>query len=172
MYLMNSLQVEIARKAIIAYAQEKKTLSLPEKLPEDMQKKAGVFVSLKKHHQLRGCIGTFQPTHKNIAEEIIVMAIEAANFDPRFPPVKLEEMEEIEISVDVLTAPEPINSSKDLDPKKYGLIVQSGYKKGLLLPDIKGVDTVEQQIEICRKKAAISAYEKVRLFRFSVVRYQ
>ncbi len=168
---MSSPFVELAFKTIEAYAQDKKIILPPENLPLEMQKKAGAFVSIKKHHALRGCIGTFAPTKKNAAEEIIAMAVEAANFDPRFSPIQKSEIPELEISVDILNTPEPVDSIKDLDPKKYGLIVQSGRKRGLLLPDLEGVDTPEYQIEICRQKAGIAPDDKIQLYRFTVERH-
>ena len=136
-----------------------------------MQQRAGVFVSIKKHGELRGCIGTFVPSRRNVAEEVVINAISSATQDPRFMPVEAYELDDLEYSVDVLTEPEPVQSAAQLDAKKYGVIVECGYRRGLLLPDLAGVDKVEEQIEICRAKAGISAGEPVRLYRFRVKRF-
>ncbi|MFC2058652.1 AmmeMemoRadiSam system protein A [Chloroflexota bacterium] len=144
----------------------------PEKLTPEMSERAGVFVSIKKHGELRGCIGTFEPTRPNVAGEIIGNAISSASRDPRFTPVLPEELPDLSYSVDVLTRPEPVEDEAQLDPRRYGVIVESGGRRGLLLPDLEGVDTVEQQIEICRLKAMISPDEPVKLSRFEVRRYR
>jgi len=136
-----------------------------------LQRKAGVFVSLKKHGSLRGCIGTISPVTKNIAMEIIRNAVSAGVEDPRFPPVREDELDELVYSVDVLGEPEPVADYSELDVKRYGVIVSSGRKRGLLLPDLEGVDTVEKQVEIARKKAGIYNNEKISLQRFEVVRH-
>jgi len=164
--------VRLARETIENYVKQGKIITPPKDLPEEMiNQKAGVFVSLKKFGDLRGCIGTFMPTQENIAQEIIKNAISAAIDDPRFPPVTVSELEELSISVDVLSAPEEVKDTSQLDPKKYGVIVSSGYKKGLLLPDLEGVDTAEYQIDIAKRKAGIYPGEKVKLYRFEVKRY-
>ena len=167
-----SAYVKLARETIENYIKQGKKITPPLGLPEEMiNQKAGVFVSLKKFGDLRGCIGTFMPTQENIAQEIIKNAISAAVDDPRFSPVNSSELDDLTISVDVLTAPEEVKDISQLDPKKYGVIVSSGYKKGLLLPDLEGVDTVEYQIEIAKRKAGIYPDEKVKLYRFEVKRY-
>jgi len=168
--LMSSPQVELARKAIEAFINKGKKIEIPSDLPPELKERAGVFVSLHKNGQLRGCIGTFLPTKANIAEEIISNAIYASTEDPRFPPVTSKEMPELDISVDVLTLPEPANIS-ELDPKKYGIIVSCGMKRGLLLPDLEGVDTAERQMDICRQKAGIRENEPVSIEKFCVKRY-
>ena len=167
-----SAYVKLARETIENYIKHGKIITPPLSLPEEMiNQKAGVFVSLKKFGDLRGCIGTFMPTQENIAQEIIKNAISAAVDDPRFSLVNASELDDLTISVDVLTAPEEVKDISQLDPKKYGVIVSSGYKKGLLLPDLEGVDTVEYQIEIAKRKAGIYPDEKVKLYRFEVKRY-
>jgi len=167
-----SIPVQLARQSIIYYLKNKKRLSLPDNLPPELtEKRAGVFVSLKKNGKLRGCIGTFLPNQDNIALEIIENAISAAVHDPRFSPVTLDEVEKLTISVDILSAPEEVKDISELDPKKYGIIVSHGYKKGLLLPDLEGVDTVEQQIDIARQKAGIYVNEDFKIERFEVKRY-
>ena len=150
----------------------KGSIPKPAELTPEMKGKAGVFVSLKKHGELRGCIGTFEPTKANIAEETITNAISSATRDPRFPPVTPQELGELEYSVDVLSPPEPVESRDQLDPRRYGVIVERGWQRGLLLPDLEGVDSVEQQVEICRLKAGIAPDEAVKLYRFEVRRYR
>jgi len=140
-------------------------------IPPEMQGRAGVFVSLHKGGELRGCIGTIEPQAENIAMEIIQNAISSATRDPRFYPVTPAELEQLDYSVDVLTTPEPVASEAQLDAKKYGVIVQAGRRRGLLLPDLEGVDTVAEQIRICRLKGGIAPDEPVKLYRFEVKRY-
>jgi AmmeMemoRadiSam system protein A len=169
--------VELARRTIDTYVRQGKTATPPAELTPEMQDAAGVFVSIKKHGQLRGCIGTFNPTTPNVAQEIIQNAISAATRDPRFPPVRSDELGVLDISVDVLAPPEPIRGLEDLDPKRYGLIVESQrnpWKRGLLLPDLEGVDTPEQQMFITRvhKAGIVDPDEPVNLYRFEVLRYR
>jgi len=137
-----------------------------------MRLRAGAFVTIKKYGSLRGCIGTIEPVMPNVAEEVIANAISSSTRDPRFPPVNLQELPELEYSVDVLTEPEPVVGMEHLDPRKYGLVVESGGRTGLLLPDLVGVETVEQQISICRQKAGIISSDPVKLYRFQVKRYR
>ena len=149
-----------------------KVMKTPDDLPVEMRSsKSGVFVSVHKHDRLRGCIGTFLPARSCIAEEIIQNAVSAVSDDPRFDPVEPDELEWLDITVDVLSAPEQIESKDDLDVKKYGVIVQCGYKRGLLLPDLDGVDTVDQQLSIAMRKGNIAPGSKVDLYRFEVVRH-
>ena len=167
-----SAYVRLAQETVENYIKQGKIITPPLGLPGDMiNQKAGVFVSLKKNGNLRGCIGTFIPTQENIAQEIIKNAISAAVDDPRFSPVTASELGDLTISVDVLSPPEEISDISELDPKKYGVIVSSGYKKGLLLPDLEGVDTAGEQVDIAKRKAGIYPDEKVKLYRFEVKRY-
>ena len=137
-----------------------------------LQQKAGAFVSLKKDGQLRGCIGTFLPVTENLAQEIWRNAVSAAAEDPRFTPVRPEELGDLVYSVDVLTAPEPAASEADLDAKRYGVIVAApDGRRGLLLPDLAGVNDVTEQVAIARKKGGIGPNEPVQLYRFEVVRH-
>lgn len=163
--------VRLARKTVETYVKEGKTLQ-PGELTPEMKGKAGVFVSIHKSGGLRGCIGTFEPTRKNVAEETITNAISSATRDPRFSPIAPNELKDLSYNVDVLSAPEPIDSQDQLDPRKYGVIVESGFKRGLLLPDLEGVDTVDYQIDICRQKAGIAPDEPIKLYRFEVKRYK
>lgn len=163
--------VKLAKETVESYVREGKTPEPRELIPE-MRGRAGVFVSIHKHGELRGCIGTFEPTKANVAEEIIANAISSASRDPRFPPVAASELGDLEYSVDILTQPERVKDTSQLEPKRYGVIVESGFRRGLLLPDLEGVDTVERQIEICRLKAGIGADEPVNLYRFEVNRFK
>ncbi len=164
--------VELAITAIREYTINGKVVSPPEDLLSEMQVKGGVFVSLKEGGMLRGCIGTYIPTRDNIAEEIIYNAISAATRDPRFRPVEREELDKIDYSVDVLGEHERISGIVDLDPKRYGVIVRNGMRRGLLLPDIDGIDSADEQISIAREKAGILPGEPVEIFRFEVKRYR
>jgi len=164
--------VELARETIESYVREKRTIKSPEELVPEMQGRAGTFVSLHDGRgNLRGCIGTIEPQQPTVAQEVIQNAISAATRDPRFPPVQPEELEGLDIKVDVLTEPEPIDSMDQLDPKRYGVIVESGWRRGLLLPDLEGVDTVDYQVEIAMRKAGIHPGEPMQLYRFEVKRY-
>lgn len=140
---------------------------------EMTSKRAGAFVSIHKKGELRGCIGTIAPTKDNLAGEIISNAIAASTRDPRFPAITSDELADLEINVDVLGEPEAIDSPDKLDVKRYGVIVEKGYRRGLLLPDLEGVDTIEYQIAIAMQKAGIDFDEKgVQLYRFEVVRHE
>jgi len=142
-------------------------------LPEEMlRNRAGVFVSIKKKGKLRGCIGTLEPTRDNIAAEISENALSAALRDPRFDPLEKSELDEIDISVDVLKEPEKISDMSLLDPKKYGVIVSKGFKRGVLLPDLEGVDSVRHQLSIALAKAGISEDDDYQTERFEVIRYR
>ena len=167
---MHSL-VKLAKKTVETYVKEGKTPK-PKRLTPKMKEKAGVFVSIHKFGELRGCIGTFEPTKPNVAKETITNAISSATRDPRFPPIAPSELGDLSYSVDVLTKPEPIESKDQLDPKKYGVIVECGFRRGLLLPDLEGVDTVDYQIDICCQKAGIMPNEPIKLYRFEVKRYK
>lgn len=142
-----------------------------EDLPSVAKEQAGVFVSIKKRGELRGCIGTIEPVRKNVEAEIRANAVSAAFRDPRFEPVEEDELNDLVYSVDVLSPNESISGMDQLDPKQYGVIVRQGNKSGLLLPNLEGVDTVEEQVAIARRKAGISAGTEVELFRFKVDRY-
>jgi hypothetical protein len=163
--------VELAKKSVETYVREGRTIKPPEPIPSEMAEKAGVFVCLKKHSQLRGCIGTFMPSCESIATETIINAISAATKDYRFHPVEQDELEELTYSVDVLSCSEKVNDTSELDPRKYGIIVVSGQRKGLLLPDLEGVDTVDEQLRITKMKAGILPHEEVEIYRFEVKRY-
>ena len=164
--------VRLARDAVEAYVLRREMIKVPDGLPEEMLKQqAGAFVSIHKHGDLRGCIGTIAPTRSCVAEEIIGNAISASTRDPRFPAIQPDELKWLDINVDVLGEPEDIESEDELDVKRYGVIVSSGRKRGLLLPDLDGVDTVEQQVDIALRKGGISKFEKYKLQRFEVIRH-
>ncbi|MCC7161510.1 MAG: AmmeMemoRadiSam system protein A [Anaerolineae bacterium] len=172
--------VSLAERAIIEFVKHGQRLELPNadplapELDASRQERAGTFVSIhKKNGELRGCIGTFVPVRANLVEEVIENSIASATRDPRFYPVQEWELNDLEISVDVLSEPEPIDSIRELDPKTYGVIVsdQKGERRGLLLPMLEQVQTAEQQVAIAKQKAYIGAQEPVRLYRFRVHRY-
>ena len=164
--------VRLAEETVRKYVSTGEVISPPEELTPEMKRRAGVFVSIKKEGELRGCIGTFEPIKKNVAEETIANAISSATRDPRFPPINTAEFPYLTYSVDVLTLPEPVSSQDELDPEKYGVMVESAGRRGLLLPDLEGIDSVEEQIEICRRKAGILPQEPIKLYRFKVTRYR
>ena len=165
--------VSLARKTIEHFVTTGQAIPVPEDTPGELiNNRAGVFVSIHKNGELRGCIGTILPTQDNIAKEIISNAISASSRDPRFDPITPDELEYLEINVDVLSEPELIDSADKLDVKRYGVIVSSGIKKGLLLPDLEGVDSVEQQIRIAMAKGGIRQGEPITLHRFEVIRHR
>ena len=164
--------VQLARASLEAWVRRGIAISLPEGLPRELtDSRAGAFVSVHRQGRLRGCIGTIAPTRDSLAEEIIRNAVSAAANDPRFEPIRPDELPWLEISVDVLGEPEDIASEDELDVKRYGVIVSRGHRRGLLLPDLDGVDTVSRQVAIARQKAGIGAGEDVKLQRFEVVRH-
>lgn len=164
--------VELAREAICAYVKEGRRIEGPDPLPPYFQKPAGTFVSLKDPKgTLLGCIGTLRPTRENVACEIIRNAIEAATGDPRFAPLKPSQLEDLQISVDILEPPEEVRSLNQLNHKKYGIIVEKGSRKAVLLPDLPGIHSTEEQISIARMKAEISPHEEICIQRFRVQRF-
>lgn len=169
----NNPYVDLAKKTIHEYIKNGKKIEIPKDLPEEMiNNSAGTFVTIHKNGELRGCIGTINPTRETIAEEIVNNAISASTRDPRFPQVIESELEELEISVDVLSKAEEIEDISQLDVNRYGIIVTSGYKKGLLLPNIEGIETPEMQLEIALRKASIFPGEEFTMERFEVIRYE
>lgn len=164
--------VELAREAVAEFVRTGRTLKQPDELTPEMKQRAGVFVSIKKHGELRGCIGTFSPAAENVAQEVIRNAISSAIRDPRFQPVREPELSELSFSVDVLSAPEKVRDLNGLDPKRFGVIVVREGRSGLLLPDLEGVDTVEEQLDIARRKAGIYSDEPIDIYRFEVKRYK
>ena len=165
--------VKLARRSIEEYIRTGKEIEIPENLPREMyRQKAGVFVSIKEEDRLRGCMGTIRPAKSCIAGEILSNAITAAIRDPRFTPIETAELDKLIIHVDVLGEAEAIDSLKELDVKRYGVIVTRGHRRGLLLPNLEGIDTIEDQIAIAKEKAGIRKEEQVQLERFEVVRHK
>lgn len=164
--------VALARRAVEEYTRTGQMISVPPGLPEELyRQQAGVFVSLKENDSLRGCIGTVQAAESTLAEEIIYNAVGACSRDPRFQPVEAEELDRLTITVDVLGEVEQVNSVDELDEKRYGVIVSNENSQGLLLPNLDGVDSVQEQIGIAKRKAGIQEQEEVELRRFEVIRH-
>jgi len=185
---MHSL-VFLAKEAVENYIKEGKIISVPEDFPKEfLERKAGTFVTIEKNGNLRGCIGTYLPLRKNIAEEIISNAIAAATEDYRFGPIQKEELPYLSYTVYILSEPKLVKDLKELDPQKYGIIVKTmpispsgdvvfnGHyvaKSGLLLPDLDGVETIEKQISIACQKGRIDIQrEKILIYKFTVEKYQ
>ena len=167
--------VTLARASLEHRVHTGERLTLPDDLPSELlSRRAGAFVSIKKNGQLRGCIGTIAPTRANLAEEIAANAVSAGLHDPRFPPVTADELPELVYDVDVLGEPEPVEGREGLDPRRYGVIVSApGGRRGLLLPDLDGVDTVDEQLRIAARKGGIALSEEgVRIERFVVERHE
>lgn len=166
----------LARQALKTYLETGRILAPPSDLPaEILDRKAGVFVTLEKGEELRGCIGTFLPASENIAEEIIRNSIAAGTEDNRFLPVQINEIDLLSITVSILSRPEEVAGLEDLDPRRYGVIVESPKTKrrGLLLPDLPGINTPDKQVEICMQKGGIAPVErKLNLYRFTVIKYK
>jgi len=169
---------KLARNAAEKYIRKGEVIKIPETAPEEfLKRKAGVFVTIEKNTNqgsvLRGCIGTYLPMRKNIAEETIYNAIAAAQEDPRFDPIREEEFRELFFTVSVLSEPELIKNLSELNPKKYGIIIKTAsFKTGLLLPDLEGVDTVEKQISIACQKGGINPNkEAILIYRFTIEKY-
>ncbi len=163
--------VRLARDAVVAFVRESRVLE-PSLSADDLPRGVGCFVSLKTADGLlRGCIGSVEPVEPDLPREVVRNAIDAATADPRFLPVTPKELSGLVYSVDVLAPPEPIEGLDELDPRRYGVIVQNGRRRGLLLPDIEGVDTAEQQVDIARSKALIAPDEPLEMWRFQVQRF-
>lgn len=165
--------VDLAKRTIEEFIKTGKIPSIPNEIPEDMKRKAGVFVSIKKKGKLRGCIGTFFPATENIYTEIIRNAIAAATEDPRFPAIHESEIPDLEYSVDIISHPETVKNLDELDPEKYGIIVVKDWQRGLLLPAIDGINTVDEQIRIAKLKAGIDPFDPdVEIYKFKSERYR
>ncbi len=170
--------VKLARRAVEYYFETRKILDPSEAFSlspkrELWDKNFGCFVSIKTlNGNLRGCIGTISPVRENLASEIIHNALAAAFKDPRFMPLNEEELAGVRFSVDVLSEPELVTSIDELDPKKYGVVVEKGFRKGVLLPDLEGIDTIKEQLDIVARKAGISSLKGAKIYRFTVERYE
>ncbi len=163
--------VRLAREAVESYVRRHETIEPSERTPAMLRRDAA-FVSIKKLGDLRGCIGTVEPVQPDLAHEIIENAISAATRDPRFEPIEENELAHLTYSVDVLSPAERISGPEELDPRRYGVVVQSGRRRGLLLPDLPGIDSVDDQVAIARSKGGILADEPTELYRFQVERYE
>ncbi|HOV25294.1 MAG TPA: AmmeMemoRadiSam system protein A [Pseudobacteroides sp.] len=164
--------VALAKNALETYIREGRILDVPDGLPDEMlRSSAGTFVSIKKAGELRGCIGTISPTMPNIALEIIQNAISSGTHDPRFDKVDESELDSLTYSVDVLKEPEPVDSIEELDVIRYGVIVRSGSRSGLLLPNLEGVNTPYEQVSIALRKAGIDPKWDFSIERFEVIRH-
>lgn len=166
--------VGLARTTVEQFVRTGQRIQRPDDLPSTLaEERAGVFVTLHIGEDLRGCIGTIEPVTGSIADEIIRNGVAAASEDPRFPPVDAVELDYLSYSVDVLFPPEPITSRSELDPARYGVIVSKGLRRGLLLPNLEGVDEVDVQLSIAKRKAGIDpSDDDVELARFEVVRHE
>ncbi len=170
--------IKLTKQTIETYLKTGKIIMLPADLPAEMiNKRAGVFICFKNKKELRGCIGTFLPVYENIAQEIIQNTIAAATQDPRFLPVNGSELKDLKVSIDILSEPQELQDEEinQLDPKKYGAMVKSedGLRTGLLLPDLEGVETIEEQISIACQKAGINEYtENFTVYKFTVERHE
>ncbi len=166
--------IQLARLTVEHFTKTKQRLAIPEfaQTPDLLGKSRGVFVSIKDRGGLRGCMGITAGIEINLASDIISNAIKACSEDPRFPAIEVEELEHLIISVDILSPSEKVSDSSELNPKKYGVIVTNGYKRGLLLPNLEGVDSVEEQLRIALNKAGIRPTEKYEIERFTVDRHE
>jgi AmmeMemoRadiSam system protein A len=166
------LLVGLAREAVETYVRERRFVKAPLELIPEMRQQAGVFVCLKKNGELRGCVGTFEPKRNNVAEEIIYNAVSSASRDPRFMPITGDELAVLSYSIDILGQNELVTDIVELDPKRYGVLVRNGSRRGLLLPDLDGIESAEHQLEIASQKAGIGRTEAMEIFRFEVMRYE
>ena len=165
--------VKLARFTVENFVRTGEKPEQPADVPKELREtRAGAFVSLHEFGELRGCIGTFMATQECIADEIMENAVSSCSRDPRFPPVTADDLDHLVYSVDILGELEEVDSEEALDPKKYGVFVRSGWKSGILLPDLDGVDTVEEQLSIAKRKAGIDPDEPVSMYRFEVQRYK
>ena len=168
------LPYELARQSVEAFIRQRIVIEPPPNPEGILATRAGVFVTLRRSGELRGCIGTIEPEQSNVAQEIVRNALSAATRDPRFPAVSARELSELSYSVDVLSSPEPARGPEDLDPAVYGVIVETldGARRGLLLPRIAGLESVEEQWAAAHAKAGINPGSLVRVERFTVTRFR
>ena len=163
--------IDLAMRSVKHQLEKGTPLPCPDPLPTQMKYSAGVFVSIKKDGLLRGCIGTITPKYANVAEEVIQNAIKAANQDPRFSAIELPELKQLAFSVDVLRKPEQIEDLRSLNVEQYGLIGRCEQKCGLLLPNLKNIKTINQQLKVCLQKGHIKETDNYKLYRFEVKRF-
>ncbi|MEW6542959.1 MAG: AmmeMemoRadiSam system protein A [Nitrospirota bacterium] len=167
--------VKLAAEAIAAYLWRGQVIepaaALFSDLPDALMP-AGCFVCLKRQGRLRGCIGTTEPLYETLAGEVIRNAIGAATRDPRFAPVERFELDELSITVDVLGPAEPVPDQTALDHRRYGIVLRSGERRSVLLPDIEGIGSVAEQVAAARDKAGLAPHDPIELLRFEVTRYR
>ena len=166
------LHPELAEKSVRHFIEHGVPLPCPDEIPEELAQRAGVFISIKINGALRGCIGSITATKNNLAEEIIHNAVSAATKDPRFSPITGGELDGLSYSVDVLSPLEEVDDMSQLDAKVYGVVLKSGNKQGVLLPDLEGIDSAQEQLHICRMKGRIKDCASEKIFRFTVERYR
>ena len=156
----------LGRHAIDTYLRTRQLIQPPEPIPVDLQAPSAVFVTLRKDGELRGCVGSVRPTEATAAHELIRYAVASAVRDPRFDPVRIDEVSALTIKVQLLDPPEPVSDMAELDPHTFGLIVRHRDRQALLLPDIEGIDTPEQQVLAACQKAGIDRHAPLELERF------
>jgi len=164
--------VDLARRAVEEFVLHGQVLEMPGAVPAAFQPPAGAFVTLKKHEELRGCIGTLAPTCSNQFQEVIQNAISACCRDPRFPPVQADELGHLHYQVYILRPPEPVAGLAELDPQRYGVIVRKSGRSGVLLPGLEGIRTADVQVAIACRKAGIDPADHPDLERFEVLTFQ
>lgn len=169
--------IALAKKTVETYIESGKIIKAEDNLIKEFsEKKAGVFITIEKNKDLRGCIGTYLPTQDNIIEEVIQNAISASTEDYRFGSIQKQELPFLSYTVSILEKPELIKDRKELNPKEYGIIIKTldyPLKSALLLPDLEGVDTIEQQVSItCRKGEINPSKEKIIIYKFKVKKYE
>jgi AmmeMemoRadiSam system protein A len=140
--------------------------------PAGLGEPSGAFVTLRLGGRLRGCVGTLASTRSDVAREIVAAAVAAASADPRFSPVRPDELAALDYEVDIVGAVEPVEGLEDLDPGRYGVLVEADGRRGVLLPDLAGVETAARQVDIAREKAGLAPGVAMRLSRFTVRRYR
>ncbi len=166
--------LKLAREAVETYVKKGSIMDPPHSLPQGLEEKRGVFVTIKKKDELKGCIGTYLPTKENIAHETIYNAVAACSKDYRFPPVTEPELPFLSYEVYIIGKPEKVSDFSELDSKKFGLLVKKGLRSGLLLPGLEGIDSPEKQFKIACRKAGISGSlqsDDVEIFKFKVQKY-
>jgi len=179
--------VKLARKAAETYLKKREILEVPNDVPPKLKEQCGVFVTINtlkgKTHQLRGCIGFPHPTTP-LARAVIESAISSATQDPRFMPMRTEELDQVVFEVSVLTPPEPVevNNPQDYCSKikvgRDGLIVERTYCKGLLLPQVPVELNWDEETFLCEccVKAGLSPdswlLKDTRVYRFQAIIFE
>ncbi len=167
-----TLALALARRAVEHYVRSRDLLAPPADPPPLLQDPGAAFVTLRLGRALRGCIGTLAPSKPTLAHEIVANAVAAASSDPRFPPVEVHELAALLYEVDLVRTPEPVADQSPLDPEQYGVVVEAGGRRGVLLPGIEGITSSHQQVVIARAKGLILPSESVTLYRFTVIRFR